>query len=133
MVIDDLYTFDELSKSLGSRYLAVTFIAKQSRRLAETNKDYKILESKLIQWVITGNCPYTESQLNSRKIVSNNSEIDELLCWVNDKDVVDEVRRLYKLSVQNRTLIMCENSSLSIGKTNRVNILLRMAWYSSCT
>ena len=131
MVTEDLYRFEQIANSVGNRYSAVQYIALQARKLGIAKRDYHIFESKLIQWVLTGSCPYTESEMERRRIASDYDGLSALLEWVDDKEVNKEVRTLYSESVRNRRLTYCERTDLSKGKVTRVNILLRMAWYSS--
>ena len=66
MEIADFKAIDELSQKCGNKYLAVKFLAKAARKLGEEKKDYHISESKLLQWVLTGQCPYSDAQLEMR-------------------------------------------------------------------
>ena len=131
MVIDDLYNFDKLVEACGNRYLAVMFLSESARKLGEEKKEYHISESKLLQWVLTGHCPYSEAQLELMKEKRSNEGLDTILCWVTDKQVTNEVRFLYKKSVRNHKLTYSNNTNLSASKCDRVNILLRMIWYST--
>ena len=131
MVIDDLYNFDKLVEACGNRYLAVMFLSESARKLGKIKKEYHLFESKLLQWVLTGQCPYTEIQLESMKERHNSEGLDAILCWVADKQVSDEVRFLYKKSIKNRRITYSTNENLSTSKCDRANILLRMVWYSS--
>lgn len=131
MKIEDIDRFNQLAESCGNRYLAVTWVANWARNLGKQYADYHIQESKLLDWVITGHCPYTDSQLESRRQNSmGESIIESVLEWVTDVDVKNEVRELYKKSVKSRKLITSENTNLSLGQQTRTNILLRMIWYS---
>jgi hypothetical protein len=132
MKIEDLDRFNELAESCGNRYLAVTWVANCARNLGKQYADYHIPESKLLDWVITGHCPYTDSQLERRRQNQiDESIIESVLEWVTDADVESEVRRLYKKSVKSRKLITSENTNLSPGQQTRTGILLRMIWCSS--
>ena len=131
MVIDDLYTFEELVKACGNRYLATMFISESARRLGHIKKEYHISESKLIQWVLTGQCPYTDRQLERMKESISDDGLSSMLCWVTDKDVAESVKRLYSESIQRRRLRECADSTMPQGKIDRINILLRMIWYST--
>lgn len=131
MVIDDLHSFDRLVEACGNKYLAVVFISEAARRLGQQRKEYQISESKLIQWILTGTCPYTDIQLEMRKKPKDDESLNRLLCWVIDKQVADEVRCLYRKSIHEQRLIYSHNASLSQSRIDRVNILLRMIWYST--
>lgn len=132
MVTEDLYRFEHLSEKLGNRYLAVRFISSSARSLGVEKKEYHIAESKLIQWILTGHCPYTEKQLQSRRAVSDDDGVDDFLSWVSDQDIVDEVKSLYKSSVKMHSIVYCKNNKFNQGQIDRINILLRMIWYSIC-
>lgn len=131
MVIDDLYDFDKLVEACGNRYLAVMFISESARKLGQKRKEYRISESKLIQWILTGNCPYTDAQLEIMKERPNDEGLEKILCWVTDEQVVKEVKFLYKRSIHNRKLTYSNSNALSQSRIDRVNILLRMIWYST--
>lgn len=133
MVIDDLYNFDKLVEACGNRYLAVMFISESARKLGQQRKEYRISESKLIQWILTGNCPYTDNQLESMKIKQCDEGVETILCWVSDKEVAKEVKFLYKRSVHNHKLVYSTNTKLGQNRIDRANILLRMIWYSILT
>ena len=131
MATKDLYRFDELAESCGNRYLAIRFIAKWSRSLGKQYAEYQIIESKLIQWVITGRCPYIESELARRKVRTDDDKIEEFLSLISDKEVVKEVISTYKKSIKHRHLLECRNSSIGNGRNSRANVLLRMMWYTN--
>lgn len=131
MVIDDLYTFDRLAESCGNRYLAVMFLSESARKLGSKKKDYQIAESKLLQWVLTGTCPYSNKQLDRMKKKVSDDGIENILSWVSDQFVVDKVRFLYKSSIRRRKLLYYRDSKLTKSKVDRINILLRMIWYST--
>ena len=131
MVIHDLDKFEELATRCGNRYLAIQIVAKAARQFTSNHKEYSLNESKVIQWILTGDCPYTPKQLADRKYINSRSEIDEILCWVSDSEVAEEVRKMYKKSVRSAKLQLSTNSALSNSQLDRANILLRMAWYST--
>lgn len=131
MEIEDLNRFNQLAESCGNRYLAVQLVAKWSRALFKETSQYHLLESKILTWVLTGHCPYVESQLNSRVVNHDDDYINEILEWVTDEDVVEEVQKLYKQSIHNHKLLECSNENLLSGQKSRANVLLRMIWYSN--
>ena len=131
MDLSDLDRMKDLERSCGNRYLAVNFIADAARSLGKQMKDYQIMESKLIEWVIKGKCPYTEQQLDRMKYNASDHTVDSYLEWVSDQSVSNAVRKAYKQSLRNRKLTLCEDSSLSKPRLDRTNILLRMIWFSS--
>lgn len=129
MLLNDLNRFEEFAESCGNRYLAIRWISKWARQLAAEYRDYAIAESKLLQWVITGHCPYIESELELHRRPTLDDELSEVLEWVSDKEVVSEVRNLYIKGIKNRRLITCSRKDFSKSKISRTNILLRMVWY----
>lgn len=124
----NLCEFEKLAEACGNRYVAIQWLSRESRKLFEENKDYRILESKMLSWALTGECPYSETQLARRKFVNKLDNVDELLEYVTDEEVEQEVRTFYKASVKNRKLILCDRDDLGRSRLSRVNILLRMAW-----
>lgn len=133
MGIPDVMRFNEFAKSVGNRYLATQLISQWARELGKEYKDYYIVESKLLQWVLTGRCPYVESELEARRFYTDHDKAEDFLAWVSDKEVREEVLELYKQSARNHHLLRCDNKSLGESRRARVNILLRMLWYSSST
>ena len=130
MEINDLYLVKELENRCGNRYLAVKFLYSAARKLGKKKKEYHISESKLIQWVISGECPYTDAQLELMRRNTDDDCLNETLSWVSDKEVADRVRMLYRESVRNRRLTYCNDKEVSEGRITRINVLLRMIWYS---
>lgn len=130
MVIDDVRRFEEISSVVGNRYQAVNLISKMARKLGRANSDYQISEPQLIQWVLTGECPYTKSQLELRRLVAKNCDLDDILAWVDDLEVCRAVETTYSESLKQRKLLEFIDNGLGTFRTQRVNILLRIAWYS---
>lgn len=131
MGIEELVRFNELAESCGNKYLAIKFISYNARMLGHETREYHLVDSKLIDWVLHGKCPYNSEEMLHRRIVENTDNVEEFLSWVEDTEVKDEVKRLYKLSVNKHYLMCCDNNNLSPGKVSRVNVLLRMLWYSA--
>lgn len=134
MEIQDLERFQKIEEAWGSRYLAVKFIALVARRWGSEGRAYKISESKLIDWVLTGKCPYSHSKLETRKYISERiDDLNEKLCEVLDPVVVDEVKHCYKQSIKNKRLTYTTRTDISPYVVSRINILLRMIWFSFST
>lgn len=131
MEIKDLDRFRELAESCGNQYLAINLISRWARELGDQYADCQIDESKLLQWVITGHCPYLESELAYRRIRNDDSTLNDILEWVTDNEISDEVRDLYRLSVKQKHIVYCIRADFNQSQIDRVNILLRMAWYST--
>jgi len=131
MEIREIDRFNELAESCGNRYLAVNWIAKWTRSLGNSYKDYQILESKLLTWAITGHCPYIESELEKRRVVTSYDKLEEFLCWVSDERVKTCVKEAYRQSVKGRKLTLVNSDKLNKYEISRANILLRMFWCSA--
>lgn len=131
MVSKDSKRFKEFSKSCGNTYLAVRILSKWARELGEKFKEYRISESKLIETVLSGKCFYSEYQMLQRKAETDDDRIEDFLSWVLDDDIVEEVKYFYKLSINNKKLTRCTNIAFSDGKRGRINVLLKMIWYST--
>lgn len=131
MVIKDLDKFNELEQLCGNRYLAVQFIIRCTRQLEKKYLGCGLNTSKLIEWVITGESPYTLQEIEKRRLIwQDTNELVEFLCWISDEEVSEEVKKCYKLSLNNHHLTLCCNSKLSEGTRSRVNVLLRMVWFT---
>lgn len=130
MDMKDLEKLKTIEEACGNKYLAIKILSRSARRLGEKNAVYHISESKLLEWILTGKCPYTKNELAVRKLISENVDnIYDYLSYVDDEVVCDKVIELYKRSVQKRQLQRCTDKSISPGKQSRINILLRMIWY----
>lgn len=120
--------FDKLEEACGSRYVAIQWLTKETRRLEDLTKDYNIPESRMISWALTGQCPYSDLELQHRKRPDKLDKVGELLEYVTDVEVKQQVILCYKQSVRNKGLKLCDNHDLGEYRLSRVNILLRMAW-----
>ena len=130
MVIDQLNRFNELVKSCGNRYLAIHLVSQWARKLGQDYSKYRLNESDLLEWVIVGKCPYSDFEMAIRYVYHKPTELDQYICYVSDEEVTDEVRKLYAQSINQRKLKLCRNNTLPKHKVIRINILLRMAWFS---
>ena len=128
--IQSLQRFNELANDIGNRYEAVMLVCQWARQLEQQYSNYHISSSKLIDWVIQGKCPYNNAELLSRRIITRDDEIDNLLEWVGDEEVKKEVKYLYKKSVKHRHLELRDDVNINKYKRSRINIILRMMWYS---
>lgn len=131
MEIGEIQQIQKIADAVGNRFAAVQLIAKAARNIG-TSKEYRcyaISESKLIEWVVTGKCPYSKEVLDKRKIINETiDELEDCLCYISDPDVINEVKRLYGQSLRMKKLQKCTNNNLSPGQQSRVTILLRMIW-----
>ena len=131
MVTNDLKKLHKIEEACGNRYLAINMLSKSTRNLSNKTKDYHLLDSKLLEWVITGNAPYSTEILELRKLrYSTIDDLEDILLEVSDEEVVEAVKHSYSVSINNRKLTLCTDSSLSKAKQSRANILLRMIWYN---
>ena len=128
MEIQRLIEFNKIEEACGSRYVAIQWLTRETRRLEELTKNYNIPESKMITWALTGICPYSNFQLECRKRPKQIDHLDELLEFVLDDEVKGAVCTFYKLSVRRKRLLLCDRVELGESRLSRVNILLRMAW-----
>ena len=131
MVTKDFERFNEFSHSCGNTFLAVRTVAKWARDLGIKFHEYHISESKLIQMIISGGCYYTDAEMLKRRTYSDDDHIDDILNWVIDDDIVAEVKRLYRSSIKERHLTSCDSDRFTKGQTSKINILLKMIWYST--
>lgn len=129
MVLNDIKRFNEFADSCVNRYVAVQTIAKWARDLGSELSDYRISESKLIEIILNGKY-YTKGELSQRKRDDDPDHISDILEWAIDEKIVDEVKRLYRLSIKNKRLQSCNNTKFTSGEQSKINILLRMLWYS---
>ena len=126
MLISDLNLFNEFATKVGNRYLATSYISQSARAFAQELPRY-IIESYLIHWVLVGEDP---NHIHAR--IRDDPEtryMNEILCYIYDKQVVDAVKYMYKNSIKNRHLVYNSNSDLSDYQFDRAKILLRMIWY----
>lgn len=130
MVINDLQRFNEFADSIGNRYDAVIILSQWARDLGHKFSEYRISESKLINNVLTGRCFYSDDEMYNRKVNSDYDNLQEFLYNVLDNSIVEEVKKLYTLSIREHKLHFCDNSEFSKGKQAKINILLKMIWYS---
>lgn len=126
----NLCEFNKLAEACGNRYVAIKWLSSETRRLFAKNRNYSLLESRVLTWALTGTCPYSRFELERRNISHKVDHIDELLEFVLDEDVCNEVRTFYKISVKNKQLTLCDRVDLGESRLERTNILLRMAWYN---
>lgn len=131
METNDIKKFCKIEEACGNRYLAINMLSKNTRELGKRVDIYHLLDSKLLEWVITGDTPYSTEILELRKArYETIDDLEELLLEVSDKEVVEAVKSSYHNSIKNKRLTLCTDSSLSKAKQSRANILLRMIWYN---
>ena len=120
--------FNELCKALGSNYAAVAYITKLARKKM-SSRNYQMLESEAISWVLTGVEPKVRKKIDIRAHFEYNI-VEDILCLVDDVAVCKLVRKSYGESLKRHHLIYCYHSTLDKGRRSRVRILTRMIWYN---
>ncbi len=129
MFNENLALFNELARACGNRYLAVKFLAQKSRILGKQTEGI-VLESKLISWALTGIQPYDDKELEKRKYFDSDiAQLEDYLCYVDDEEICEQVRKYYKLSVRNKHVTLDASNTLDEYRQMRVNVILRMIWY----
>ena len=126
MLNSDLTIFNEFAEKVGNRYVAAKYIADSARCFATHLPKY-IIESYLIHWVLIGEKPeHIQVKVRDPEDIRY---MNDLLCWIDDEEVVDAVKELYSKSIKNRHLVYQSTKSLSKYQQDRASILLRMIWY----
>lgn len=126
MLNSDLTLFNEFAHKVGNRYIAVSFIAQAAREFSSKLPAY-IIESYLIHWVLVGEDPkHIQVKVRDPEDIRY---MNDLLCWIDDVDVVSEVNHLYRQSVKLHHLVYSNNMRLTEYQRDRIAILLRMIWY----
>lgn len=121
--------FESFARQCGSRYLAVWFLAKGSRRLASTLPP-GVIESRLLTWVLTGAQPEIESYLLTRQdSYIEFKNLSEMIEYVEDDAIKKCVISSYKQSVKHRHLLYEYTENMLEADRVRVRVLTRMAWY----
>ena len=130
MGIRDLDRFNQFASDVGNKFLAINMICQWSRQLEKEYSNYRIPANKLIDWVIYSKCPYSSEELSRRQIFTFDDRLDSILEWIDDAEVKDEVKSLYKYSIKHRHLSLCNNLTINKYKQGRINTILRMLWFS---
>ena len=127
----NLKQFNKLAERCGNRYLAIRYLATIARRHGIQSHG-TILESKLLTWALTGEQPYSDDMIETRrhiKLDSDLADLEDYLCYIDDAEVADRVRICYRESVHNRHLTLDSSNALDYYRQMRVNVILRMMWY----
>ena len=129
MYNENLALFNKLANICGNRYLAVKYLSSQSRSLGAQSEG-TVLESKLLTWALTGTPPYSIEEMRRRKEYDSDvAELEDYLCYVDDEEVANQVRKYYRISLRNRHVVLDDSSTLDTYRQMRVNVILRMIWY----
>lgn len=124
--------FNEIvSKFNGNRYQAVQYIQKQSRKLLEYT-DNRITDSEAITWVLTGEKPDYESRKTFNEITAKYeyAYVDEILCYIDDKQVCESIRLSISKSKKSKNLVYRYTKGLDESKKSRVRVVTRIIWYN---
>lgn len=124
--------FNEIvSKFNGNRYQAVQYIQKQSRKLLEYT-DNRITDSEAITWVLTGEKPDYESRKTFNEITAKYEDayVDEILCYIDDKQVCESIRLSISKSKKSKNLVYRYTKGLDESKKSRVRVVTRIIWYN---
>lgn len=120
--------FNKLAEALGSPFAASNYLAKLARKLLIDNNN-QILQSQAITWALTGEKPkYTTHKLNVN--LNQMYGIDDILCYIDDKDIHDSVEQSYEKSLKAKHLIYFYSEGLNEYDKGRVRILLRLIWFN---
>lgn len=127
----DYKLFQKYIDAFGSIYAAVSAVSKAARNIA--NKyDNVILHSEAITWVLTGERPPILERYNEIQERRKNPDIhiiNEMLSYVDDKQVCECVKLSINRTKQNNHLIYIYKGISDENKKARVRILTRMIWY----
>ena len=124
--------FNEIvSKFNGNRYQAVQYIQKQSRKFLEYT-DNRITDSEAITWVLTGEKPDYESRKTFNEITAKYEDayVDEILCYIDDKQVCESIRLSISKSKKSKNLVYRYTKGLDESKKSRVRVVTRIIWYN---
>ena len=124
--------FNEIvSKFNGNTYQAVQYIQKQSRKLLEYT-DNRITDSEAIAWVLTGEKPDYESRKTFNEITAKYEDayVDEILCYIDDKQVCESIRLSISKSKKSKNLVYRYTKGLDESKKSRVRVVTRIIWYN---
>ena len=124
--------FNEIvSKFNGNRYQAVQYIQKQSRKFLEYT-DNRITDSEAITWVLTGEKPDYESRKTFNEITAKYEDayVDEILCYIDDKQVCESIRLSISKSKKSKNLVYRYTKGLDESKKSRVRVVTRIISYN---
>lgn len=131
-MLDEKFFQKYLDICKGNRYQAVNLVASLARSLVK-RYDNKILDSEALSWILTGERPSiidgNGDLKRSNKVFI--SYMDDLLCEVDDEEVVEAVR--YSIAESNRqeNLVYLYKRVSEECRQARVRVLVRMIWYNT--
>lgn len=128
---DDKTKFLDFAEDCGNPYYAVNQINSWVRDILR-KYDHHLLASEVISWVVRGHRPLSidkntdELERHVKKIQKSN--LEELLCYVDDEEVCNSVRMSYDCSIQNKELSFIYGDVLDEPRRARIRILMRILW-----
>lgn len=127
---EDSRAFQLLVEKFGSTYKATVYLMRKSRMLADKT-DNLILHSEAITWALRGEKPGVLKDLDHlpKRVDYKNLYIDEILSYVDDKDVCQSVRDSFYYSRKAKNLVYIYDKVLEPTRQARVRILVRLIWY----
>lgn len=120
----------EFVKDVGNPFLAVKLVSSWTRDIL-AKYDNKLLVSEVLTWVIQGVPPKSLNHFDkasNRPIRKSKSDLEEMLCYIDDEDVCNAVRMSYEASLNSKQVIFIYGSVLDEDRQARVRVLVRMLW-----
>lgn len=127
---NDKERFLDFAEDIGNPYLAVRTVSSWARDVLK-KYDNKLLTSEVLTWIIQGIPPKSLEQfdkISKKRSRKTKSDLEELLCYVDDEDVCNAVRMSYEESFNKKELSFTYGSVLDEDRQARVRILMRMLW-----
>lgn len=125
--ITDIELFSKLSELFDSKYEATMYLAKKARNKQQELR-YLITESEALTFALTDDIPKT---VEKRIMIKSSSlrEIEDILNYVEDKEVQNAARTSFRKSVEIDHLIYQYKKITNESKQARVRILTRIMFY----
>ena len=130
-LIQDKQRFQEFAEDIGNPYMAVNLISSWTRDILK-KYDNKLLTSEVLTWVIQGKSPKSIVEFNEQggrvfmRGRKSKSDIEDLLCYIDDEELCNAVRNSYEESCNKKELTFVYGSILDKGRQARLRILMRM-------
>lgn len=128
---DDRTKFLDFVEDCGNPYYAVNQITAWVRDVLK-KYDNHLLASEVISWVVRGEKPIsvdrTSDELDKHIKRVQKSNLEELLCYVDDEEVCNSVRMSYECSIKNKELSFIYGNVLDEPRQARIRILMRILW-----
>lgn len=121
--------FNKLADVFGSNYAAIRYLANSARQLMLKDTT-QLLDSQALTWAITGEKPVTKHINITLLDKYNINKLEDVLCYVDDEDVCQDVRTSYEESLKSKHLIYCCNRTTNEYQQARVRVLVRIIWYN---